>query len=128
MARRLPKYTNEQRARKGGIARAAKLSARRRSDIASYANLVRWTRVREWRLKNKAVKPLPRDVNQMAADLVRRVEEMGAEISGKNPLAVALGRLGGLKGGRARADRMSEEARHASAVRAARARWDRREE
>ena len=60
----------------------------------------------------------------MAYDLVKRIEEMGAERGGKNPLAVALGRLGGLKGGRARADKLSKEQRHDSALKAARARWD----
>ena len=86
------------------------------------------------RTKPKAVKPRPkkpgrkpvRDVNQMAADLVRRAEDMGAETGGKNPLAVALGRLGGLKGGRARADKLSKEQRRESALKAARARWDRK--
>jgi hypothetical protein len=47
------------------------------------------------------------------------------EGTGKNPLAVALGRLGGLKGGRARADKMSKDERRDSALKAARARWDR---
>lgn len=85
------------------------------------------------RTKSKAVKTRPRkqgkkkptrDENQMAYDLVRRIEEMGAATGGKNPLAVALGRLGGLKGGRVRATRLTDEERHNSAVKAARARWD----
>ena len=67
-----------------------------------------------------------RDPNQMAYDLVRRIEEMGATADGKNPMAVALGRLGGLKGGRARADKMSKDQRRESAIKAARARWDRK--
>jgi len=46
----------------------------------------------------------------------------------KNPAAVALGRLGGLKGGRARADAMSQEERSAIARKAANARWHKREE
>lgn len=62
----------------------------------------------------------------MAYDLVKRIEEMGAMPDGKNPLAVALGRLGGLKGGRARADKLTEDERKASAIKAARARWDRK--
>lgn len=41
----------------------------------------------------------------------------------KNPAAVALGRLGGLKGGRARAERMSKEERSLVARAAAQARW-----
>ena len=41
----------------------------------------------------------------------------------KNPAAVALGRLGGLKGGKARAERLSAKERSASARKAALARW-----
>jgi len=42
---------------------------------------------------------------------------------GKNPHAVALGRLGGLKGGRARASKLTSEQRKEIAKRAANARW-----
>jgi hypothetical protein len=41
----------------------------------------------------------------------------------KNPAAVALGRLGGLKGGKARAKKLSAEDRARIAQRAAKARW-----
>ena len=41
----------------------------------------------------------------------------------KNPHAAALGRLGGLKGGRARANSLSAARRRAIARKAARARW-----
>lgn len=41
----------------------------------------------------------------------------------KNPAAVALGRLGGLKGGKARAKALSKEERSAIAKKAAKARW-----
>jgi len=41
----------------------------------------------------------------------------------KNPAAVALGRLGGLKGGKARAKKMSAEQRSESARNAVIARW-----
>jgi len=58
----------------------------------------------------------------MAFDAVQKVIE-AAGGSGKNPLAVALGRLGGLKGGRARADKMSPEERRQSAKHAALSRW-----
>ena len=44
----------------------------------------------------------------------------------KNPHAAALGRLGGLKGGPARAAALSPRRRRAIAKRAARARWDRK--
>ncbi len=42
---------------------------------------------------------------------------------GKNPGAVSLGRLGGLKGGKARADKMTPERRKEIAKKAARKRW-----
>jgi hypothetical protein len=48
-----------------------------------------------------------------------------AGISPKNPYAVALGRLGGLKGGRARADSLTPQRRREIARRAALARWKR---
>lgn len=41
----------------------------------------------------------------------------------KNPAAVALGRLGGLKGGPARAKKLSKEERKAIAREAAKTRW-----
>lgn len=45
--------------------------------------------------------------------------------AGKNPAAVALGKLGGAKGGRARADALSPAKRKAIARKAAKARWGR---
>jgi len=41
----------------------------------------------------------------------------------KNPAAVALGRLGGLKGGKARMEKLTPERRRQIASDAARARW-----
>jgi hypothetical protein len=46
-------------------------------------------------------------------------------VAEKNPHAAALGRLGGLKGGRARANSLSAARRRAIARKAARARWNR---
>ncbi len=43
--------------------------------------------------------------------------------AGKNPAAVALGRLGGAKGGRARADKLSPAKRKQIAKKAAAKRW-----
>jgi hypothetical protein len=43
--------------------------------------------------------------------------------AGKNPAAVALGRLGGAKGGKARAAKLSPAKRQAIAKKAAEARW-----
>lgn len=42
---------------------------------------------------------------------------------GKNPHAVALGRLGGAKGGKARAAKLTAKQRSESARKAAKARW-----
>lgn len=65
-----------------------------------------------------------RDVNQLAAAIVE--EATGEPIDdGKNPAAVALGRLGGQKGGKARAAKLSPEQRHEIAKKAAQARWKR---
>ncbi len=61
-----------------------------------------------------------KDPNRAAFDLVQQIA------GEKNPAAVALGRLGGLKGGRARAAKLSAKKRSEIARRAARARWKRR--
>ena len=45
--------------------------------------------------------------------------------AGKNPAAVASGRLGGKKGGKARAEALSPRKRKEIAKKAARARWQR---
>jgi hypothetical protein len=44
--------------------------------------------------------------------------------AGKNPAAVALGKLGGAKGGKARASKLSPARRKAIAKKAATARWN----
>jgi hypothetical protein len=66
-----------------------------------------------------------KDVNQIAADIVAAVErgEGPQTADGKNPFAVALGRRGGLKGGKARAASLTSEQRQQIAKRAAAARW-----
>jgi hypothetical protein len=46
----------------------------------------------------------------------------------KNPAAVSLGRLGGLKGGKARAQRLTKTERSEAARKAARARWQKKEQ
>jgi hypothetical protein len=68
----------------------------------------------------------PRDINSLAFQIV-------AEATGtapppkperpKNPAAVALGKLGASKGGKARAAKLSPEERREVARKAARARW-----
>ena len=59
------------------------------------------------------------DVNVLASSIV----EQATKPIKKNPAAVALGRLGGLKGGKARAKSLSPERRKEIAEKAAKARW-----
>jgi hypothetical protein len=64
------------------------------------------------------------DLNELAASIVdKATDETPTEPSNKNPAAVVLGRLGGLKGGKARADKLSPEKRSEIAKKAAQARW-----
>jgi hypothetical protein len=65
----------------------------------------------------------PKDVNQLAASIVQDATQEPTETRQKNPAAVALGRLGGLKGGKARAAKLSAEKRKEIAERAAQVRW-----
>jgi hypothetical protein len=68
----------------------------------------------------------PRDPNQLGkliVDIATGDVEDTAPDDGKDPAAVELGRKGGLKGGRARAAKMTPEQRSEAARRAARARW-----
>jgi hypothetical protein len=58
------------------------------------------------------------DPNVIAFDIVQQ-----ATSEGKNPAAVALGRLGGLKGGHARAKKLSKKRRQQIAREAAKSRW-----
>ena len=48
------------------------------------------------------------------------------DTEGKNPAAVALGRLGGLAGGKARAAKLSKKRRSEIAKKAAQVRWQQR--
>lgn len=75
-------------------------------------------------MKKKPGKKL--DLNELAASIVdRATDENPSKPAGetKNPAAVALGRLGGLKGGKARAKALPEEERKRIAKGAALARW-----
>jgi hypothetical protein len=54
---------------------------------------------------------------------LRVVEEAIGSSLGKNPAAVALGRSGGLKGGKARDAALTPERKREIAQKAARARW-----
>jgi hypothetical protein len=75
----------------------------------------------------KAIKPgktPPRPKGkQEAEDIDRAAGEGMALPKEKNPAAVALGRLGGLKGGKARAEKLSPAKRKAIAKKAAQTRW-----
>lgn len=73
------------------------------------------------------------DVNALAAEIVAKATgdepdnpeaaEPKEQQPEKNPAAVELGRLGGLKGGKARAKKLTPEQRSEIAKRAAAARW-----
>jgi hypothetical protein len=71
----------------------------------------------------------PRDLNQWAKRMVDIAtcetsdREPTPEEQGKDPAAVSLGRRGGLKGGKARADNLSGERRSEIAREAANTRW-----
>jgi hypothetical protein len=76
----------------------------------------------------KKTKERPRDVNQLAYTIVQiatgEIEDtVKKEDVGKNAAAVALGRLGGKKGGKARAEALTLEQRQEIARKAAAARW-----
>lgn len=66
-----------------------------------------------------------KDLNQLAKYIADRAtdDETPPEVT-KNPAAVELGRLGGLKGGRARANKLSPEQRSEIARKAAAKRWE----
>lgn len=68
----------------------------------------------------------PEDANEIAFRVMQQAtgEAPAEEASEKNPAAVALGRLGGLKGGRARAEKLTPKQRSAAARKAAKARWE----
>jgi hypothetical protein len=68
----------------------------------------------------------PRDPNELAFQVFQEaISELPRSDpdAGKNPAAVALGRLGGTKGGKARAAKLTPEQRRESARKAALARW-----
>ena len=76
-------------------------------------------------MPKRSSKKRPRDSNKLAFQIVQ--ESTGdAELepeSHKNKAAVELGRLGGLKGGKARAAKMTKKQRSEAARKAANARW-----
>lgn len=71
---------------------------------------------------------MPTDLNARAkaiVDLATSDEDVPDPDEGKDPAAVALGRKGGQKGGKARAAKMTAEERSEAARRAVNARWNR---
>jgi hypothetical protein len=69
----------------------------------------------------------PTDINQLARAIVDQATGTPTPTPHgrhKNPAAVALGRLGGLKGGKARAQKLSAKRRAAIAKKAAQIRWN----
>ena len=73
-------------------------------------------------------KKRPADVNALAASIVADAvgdeqEETPIDYGNKNPAAVELGRLGGKKGGIARAAKLTAERRSEIARKAAKSRW-----
>lgn len=75
--------------------------------------------------KRSSIYRAPQDESKLVKDIVDAFTiEAKPE---KNPAAVALGRLGGLKGGKARADKLSAKKRSQIAKKAAEARWNKPE-
>jgi hypothetical protein len=73
-------------------------------------------------------KKRPRDPNELAYQVMLESTGQSPKYEppaepAKNPAAVALGRLGGLKGGQARAKKLSGRKRSQIAAKAAKARW-----
>ena len=76
--------------------------------------------------KRKHKKVEGNDINEVAASIVDAAtsdDEEHDKPKGKNPAAVALGRLGGKKGGPARAKKLSKKRRSEIAKKAAKKRW-----
>lgn len=68
----------------------------------------------------------PPDPNVLAYNIVQQATGQIPKVNpdeGKNPAAVSLGRLGGLKGGKARAASLTPAKRKAIAKKAAETRW-----
>jgi hypothetical protein len=76
--------------------------------------------------KRSSKKKNIRDVNVLASNIIEQAtgeKTPKPEDSKKNPAAVALGRLGGIKGGKARANKLTPERRKQIAQKAAQSRW-----
>ena len=67
-----------------------------------------------------------RGIHETAFNIVQQSTGQAAPAPAKNPAAVALGRLGGLKGGKARAESLSAKWRKEIAKTAAQKRWSKK--
>jgi len=79
--------------------------------------------------KRSSKKKNIRDTNVLASSIIEQATGETSpkpEDANKNPAAVALGRLGGLKGGKARADKLTPEQRREIARKAAMKRWEKK--
>lgn len=72
------------------------------------------------------MKKRPTDINKLAKMIVEEATKEPEPPKEKNPAAVALGRLGGLKGGKARAEKLTDERRKEIAKKAAEKRWSKK--
>ena len=76
---------------------------------------------------SKTKKREPKDVNELAFDIVNSLtsedQPLADEAPEKDPLAVELGRRGGLKGGKARAAKLSKKKLSQIGKKGAKARW-----
>lgn len=84
-----------------------------------------WARSR-WYIDTMPKRPWrPRDPNQLAAYIVKLATEGEPETppDTRDPAAVARGKLGGVRGGRARAEKLTAAQRASIAKKAAAARW-----
>ena len=80
------------------------------------------------RSSNRGKGKKPFDANKFAFSVVQQATEQAENLEvptklEKNPAAVTLGRLGGLKGGKARAEALSPKKRSEIAKKAAKKRW-----
>jgi len=73
----------------------------------------------------KRLRRMPRDINELGKAIVDLTtgDREPEEIKEKNPHAVALGKMGGSKGGTIRAQSLSARKRKQIAKKAARTRW-----
>lgn len=80
-------------------------------------------------MPDRSRKRRPTDLNSLAASIVADSTDEDKDEpadDGKDPAAVALGRKGGLKGGKARAAKLSPKERSEIAKKAADSRWSNR--